>query len=62
MLQKKLEINMKNYEIISERCKIGERNGKGKEYLKNTNIMIFESEYINGKKMEKEKNMIMMVN
>ena len=30
--------------------KEGERNGKGKEYLKGTNILIFEGEYRNGKK------------
>ena len=34
----------------------GERNGKGSEYDKH--YLIFKGEYLNGKKMEKEKNMI----
>ena len=37
------------------------RNGEGKEYDNNGNI-IYEGEYLNGKKMRKEKNMIKMVN
>ena len=49
-IQKKLEINIKNYEKISERYKIGERNGKGKEYLKYNDKLIFEGEYLNGKR------------
>jgi hypothetical protein len=36
-------------------------NGKGKEYYKNSGLK-FEGEYLNGKrKMEKEKNLNMMV-
>ena len=34
------------------------KNGKGKEYYPNGNLR-FEGEYLNGKKMEKEKNVIM---
>ena len=49
-LQNKLEINIKNYEKISERYKIGERNGKGKEYDKLNDKLIFEGEYLNGKR------------
>ena len=54
-IQKKLEINIKNYEKISERYKIGERNGKGKEYNKYNDKLIFEGEYLNGKKNGKGK-------
>ena len=40
--------------------KNGQRwNGKGKEY--NDNGELFEGEYLKGKKMEKEKNIIMIV-
>ena len=38
----------------------GLRNGKGKVYYQGK--LIFECEYLIGKKMEKEKNMMMMVN
>ena len=36
-------------------------NGKVKEY-DNYGNLIFEGEYLNGKKMEKEKNILIMVN
>ena len=61
-LQKKLLFNLEDYKRISGKNKIGDKNGKGKEYILNTNILIFEGEYLNGKKMEKEKNIIKMVN
>ena len=51
-LQKKLEVNIENYKQISnryKRYKIGERNGKGKEYYDNGKL-IFEGEYINGER------------
>ena len=54
-IQNKLEINIKNYEKMSIRYKIGERNGKGKEYLKHNNKLIFEGEYKNGIKTGKGK-------
>ena len=38
-----------------------ERNGKGKEYYDNGKLK-YDGEYLNDKKMEKEKNMIIMVN
>ena len=49
-LQKEIGIDIKKYKQISKRYKIGERNGKGKEYLKYNNKMIFEGEYLNGKR------------
>ena len=39
----------------------GIKNGKGKEY-NNNGELLFEGEYLNGKKMEKQKNIITMVN
>ena len=41
-LQKFINVNIENYRRVSKRFKIGEKNGKGKEYLINTNILIFE--------------------
>ena len=38
----------------------GLRNGKGEEY-NNKGQLIFEGNYLYGKKVEKEKNMILMV-
>ena len=43
-LQSKLLIGFEYYKITSYKYKIGERDGKGKEYMKNTDILIFEGE------------------
>ena len=45
-LQKICSIGIENYKKISGKYKIGERNGKGKEYI--SNVLIFEGEYKNG--------------
>jgi len=47
-LQKKCLIGIEDYKIISGKYKKGEKNGKGEEYLINTNILIFRGEYKNG--------------
>ena len=49
LLQNVLGINIEDYKTISGKYKIGEKTGKGKEYILNTNILIFEGEYLNGK-------------
>ena len=54
-LQNKLIINLDDYKNISNRYKIGEKNGIVKEYLKDTNLVIFEGEYKNGKRNGKGK-------
>ena len=55
-IQKKLEINIINYVKISGIYKIGERNGRGKEYDKyNKHKLKFEGEYLNGKRNGKGK-------
>ena len=54
-IQKILGVNLQNYKETSGKYKIGEKNGKGKEYTQNTNILVFDGEYINGKKNGKGK-------
>ena len=58
-LQKKLDINIENYKRIARLFREGERNGKGEEYYSSGELR-FEGEYLNGKKMEKEKNIMMV--
>ena len=48
-LQKKLDIKIEDYKKIRGIYRIGERNGKGKEYNKYDDL-IFEGEYLNGKR------------
>ena len=48
-----LLVDIKNYKKISGKYKIGERNGKGKEYSIETNELLFEGEYLNGKRKGK---------
>ena len=54
-LQNNCLIGSNEYRKISWKYKIGERNGKGKEYIINTHILIFEGEYLNGKRNGKGK-------
>ena len=54
-LQNKFEININDYKRINGRYKVGERNGKGKEYDISSNKMLFEGEYLNGKRNGKGK-------
>ena len=49
-IQKTLDIDIEEYIKISGKFKIGKKNGKGKEYLLNTDKLIFEGEYKNGRK------------
>ena len=48
--QSKLGINFDDYKIASNKYKIEEINGTGKEYLRDTQIIIFEGNYLNGKR------------
>ena len=54
-LQKRLDIDIKHYQKESRKFKIGEKTGEGKEYILNTDKLIFEGEYINGKRNGKGK-------
>ena len=49
-LQKLFEVDIEDYKKISGKYKIAEKNGKGREYLLETNKLIFEGEYLNGKR------------
>ena len=48
-------IDIGDYKRISGKYKIGSKNGKGKEYKIDTNKLIFEGEYLNGKRNENGK-------
>jgi len=54
-LQKILLVDIKDYKKISGLYKIGEKNGIGREYTINTNALIFEGKYLNGKRNGKGK-------
>ena len=49
-IQSKLDINIEDYKPLTNIEKRGEKNGKGKEYLINTDILIYEGEYKNWKR------------
>ena len=49
-LQKVLLIDIKDYKKVSGKYKIGEKNGKGREYTIYKNKLIYEGEYLNGKR------------
>ena len=49
-MQIKLNINKENFKALSKREIKGEKNGKAKEYLINSDILIFEGEYKNWKR------------
>jgi len=54
-LQKIFGVNIKSYKKISRRYKMGEKNGKGREYTINGNSLVFEGDYLNGKRNGKGK-------
>ena len=49
-LQNIFELDIEDYVKASNRYKLAEKNGAGKEYLKDTNIIIFEGNYLNGER------------
>ena len=49
-IQKLLGININNYKQLSGKYKIGGINSYGKEYMLNTNVLLFEGEYKNKKR------------
>ena len=53
-MQTKLDLNVINYKLFNPKYFIGDKNGKGKEYDYNDNL-IFEGEYKNGKRNGKGK-------
>ena len=54
-LQKKFLVDIENYKKISGKYRIGEKNGIGREYIINTKRLIFEGEYLDGKRNGKGK-------
>jgi len=54
-LQKIFGFNIQDYKEISGRYKIDGKNGKGKEYTLDKNILIFEGEYKNSRRNGKGK-------
>ena len=54
-LQKILGVDIKDYKKVSGKYKLGEKNGKGREYTLIGNILVFEGEYLNGKRNGKGK-------
>ena len=53
--QKKLGININDYKTLSGKLFVGEKNGIGKEYVIETNKLLFEGNYLNGKRNGKGK-------
>ena len=49
-LQNALKINIEDYKKISGRYKIGPKDGNVKEFILNTDILLFEGEYLNNKR------------
>jgi len=49
-LQKRLSVKLGDYINLSGKYKIVDKNGKGKEYSIDSNILLFEGEYFNGKR------------
>ena len=54
-LQNMFNVYIENYKKLSGKYKIGGKNGNGREYIINTNILIFEGKYLDGKKNGKGK-------
>ena len=54
-LQNKLDISIRTYQKISGKYIVGGKNGIVKEYILNKDILIFEGEYLNGKRNGKGK-------
>ena len=54
MIQHKLGIDIENYKTVSGRVKFLDKNCYGREYKLNTDILVFEGEYIKGKRNGKK--------
>ena len=50
-LQKVFGVDLKYYQTLSGKYKIGEKNGKGREYLLKNDNLIFEGEYLKRKRI-----------
>ena len=54
-LQNIYSIDIERLKKVSGKYKIGKKNGKGSEYSIDTNTLIFEGEYLNGKKWKRKR-------
>ena len=54
-LQNSLKIDINDYKNTGKKIKIGKRNGFGKVYKLDKKILLFEGEYLNGRKSGKGK-------
>ena len=54
-LQNYYYVNIEDFKTISGKYKVGEKNGKGREYILNTNLLIYEGEYLKGERNGKGK-------
>ena len=48
--QKKFEIDIEDYKKLKGRYKVGEKNGEAKEYDLYKDILLFEGQYLEGKR------------
>ena len=58
-LQNKIDITLMNYKLLSERYIVQEENGKTKEFSLFDNQLLFEGEYLNGKRNGKGKEYLL---
>jgi len=59
-LQNIIGVDIEYYKKINGKYIIIDKNWIEKEYELNTNNLLFEGEYLNWKRLEKEKNIILM--
>ena len=59
-LQENINISLINYKYFSGKYIEYESKGKGKEFIFFSDRLLYEGEYLNGKKMEMEKNIGMV--
>ena len=60
-LHNTLCININNYKRFSKKYIIYDSKGIGKKYFVYDNALLYEGEYLNGKEMEKVKNIIHLI-
>ena len=50
-LQEKIDLSLINYKVYSGKYKIGEKNGKGQEFYRCNDKLLFDGCYLNGKRI-----------
>ena len=54
-LQEEIDLSLIDYKLCSEKYKIGGKNGKGQEFYKCNDKLLFDGKYLNGKRSGKGK-------